>query len=61
MSAWENRMRVRCPKDDDPARRAMHFAYDVRLPIDVLAALVKGLSKCACGAKLALADEGDPR
>jgi hypothetical protein len=64
MSAWENVMRIRCPKDTDPARRSLHVAYDVRLPLDITAlnAVVKGIRKCACGAALVLCtDPGDPR
>lgn len=61
--AWPAVMRVRCPNDTERAERHDHVACDVRLPagIDALAAIAKGLSRCACGANLVLADEGDPR
>lgn len=56
-------MRLRCPKDTDPERRAFHAAYDVRLPltIDALVAVTKGVSKCACGAEMFSVAEGDAR
>lgn len=61
--AWERTMRLRCPKDTDPERRAFHAAYDVRLPltIDALVAVTKGVSKCACGAEMFSVAEGDAR
>ena len=61
--SWQSIMRLRCPKDTDPLRRALHVAYDVRLPLDLTAlnAVVKSIRKCACGAEMVMAGEGDPR
>jgi len=44
-------MRLRCPKDTDPERRAFHAAYDVRLPLTI----------DACGAEMVAVAEGDAR
>ena len=51
-------LRLRCPADS-PREADRHLAIDVRLPCDVriLARLAKGLPRCGCGAKLAIATE----
>lgn len=61
---WQNIMRLRCPKDTDPARRSLHVAYDVRLPLDITALnrVVKDLRRCACKAEMVICtDPEDPR
>lgn len=52
--SWGHVMRLRCPKDTDPTRRADHVAYDVRLPLGLraLGKVTRSLSACACGSKL---------
>lgn len=48
-------MRIRCPKDS-PREADLHLAVDVRLPLslDALPVLVRALSRCRCGAEMAV-------
>jgi hypothetical protein len=57
----ESLLRVRCPRDTDPAHESLHVAMDVRLPLDVraLGAFTKGL-RCPCGASGVLILPGAP-
>lgn len=51
-------LRLRCPKDTDPAHEAEHLAFDVRLPLraSLAGAFLQDAArcKCFCGAAMVL-------
>jgi hypothetical protein len=46
-------VRIRCPRDTNPARHGDHLAVDVRLPVPIGSYLTKlSQMRCPCGAPM---------